>query len=127
MKLVDKTPEEVVMFLAGSLPAAAYIHMRQLGLFVMITQLPDNILNTLATRSLSTESNISKSWFIQIRKLSVIYDLPSPLAVLSTPLSKLTYKGLIKGRLQLKKTGYLMTSSKKVGGGWVKFIISNSL
>ena len=32
-----------------------------------------------------------------------------------------------KGRLQFKKTGNLMTSSKKVGGGWVKFIISNSL
>ena len=99
MKLVDKTPLEVILFLSGSLPAEAHIHMRQLGLFLMITELPDNILNTMATKALYSDKDSSKSWFIQIRKLSMMYDLPSPLALLSSPMSKHTYKSLIKSRV----------------------------
>ena len=40
-----------------------------------------------------------QSWFIQIRKLSSMYDLPSPLAVLASPLSKTSYKSMIKSRV----------------------------
>ena len=99
MKLHDKTPVEVILFLSGSLPAEAHIHMRQLGLFLMITQLPENILHSMADKVLHSDSDSSKSWFIQIRKLSSMYDLPSPLAMLASPLSKTSYKSMIKSRV----------------------------
>ena len=99
MKLLDKTPEEVVFFLAGSLPAVAHLQMKQLGLFCMIAHLPGNILNKMAERTLSTENDGSRSWFVQIRKLSSKYGLPTPLAVLASPLSKIAYKNLIRSKI----------------------------
>ena len=61
MKLLDKTPEEVVFFLAGSLPAVAHLHMKQLGLFCMIAHLPGNILHKMAEHTLSTENDGSRN------------------------------------------------------------------
>ena len=42
LKLHDRTPDPVVFFLAGSLPAVAILHLKQLSLFSMITRLPEN-------------------------------------------------------------------------------------
>ena len=36
MKLYDRTPETAVLFLAGSLPLPALVHLRQLALFSMV-------------------------------------------------------------------------------------------
>ena len=53
MKLHERTPDSVVYFLAGSLPASAFLHLRQLSRFMMICHLKDNILNTLAIKMLN--------------------------------------------------------------------------
>ena len=45
LRLERKTPQCVIYFLAGSLPGSALLHIRQLGLFGMITRLSGNVLN----------------------------------------------------------------------------------
>ena len=52
-KLHDKTPDSVVYFLAGCLPASAEIHRRQLSLFGMITRLTSDPLNIHAKNVLT--------------------------------------------------------------------------
>ena len=98
-KLPFGTPEPVIMFLGGNLGATAHIHLRQLNLFGMITRLPENILNKVATIKLYSEPDNSASWFSQIRKLTTQYNLPGPLQLLSEPLSKTTFKNLIKKKI----------------------------
>ena len=87
------------MFMAGSLGASAQIHIRQLGLFGMITRLPGNLLHKIASSKLSTESNTSAFWFVKIRLLCTQYDLPSPLQLLSSPPSKSSFKSLVKAKV----------------------------
>ena len=95
MKLPDKCPDSVVYFLSGSIPIIAHIHKKKLNLFGMITRLPGNILHKLADKLLSTEPDNSKSWFIGIRHLCSLYNLPSPLQLLSNPLSKAAFKSQV--------------------------------
>jgi hypothetical protein len=47
MKLHDRTPDCAVYFLAGSLPATALLHLRQLSLLNMISHLEGNTLKSL--------------------------------------------------------------------------------
>ena len=99
LKLPMKTPEPVILFLAGSLPAEGFLNLRQLNLFGMISRLSQNILNKMAKQALLTESDTSKSWFSMIRKLCRKYDLPSPLNWLLSPTSKEYFKKLTKQRV----------------------------
>ena len=87
-KLPRKTPECFVMFLAGSIGATANLHIRQLGLFGMITRLPDNILHKIAMNKISSEPDSSSSWFVQVRHLCTQYGLQSPLSHLLNPPTK---------------------------------------
>ena len=99
LKLHQKTPDCVVLFLAGSLPASALLHLKQLSLFAMVSRLPDNILHRIAIYNLTVLSDTSKSWFIHIKKLCVQYGLPHPLYQLQQPLSKTAAKSLYKSRV----------------------------
>ena len=99
-RLHEKTPNSVVWFLAGSLPASALLHLKQLTLFGMISRLPQNILPRIAKYVLTTSSDSSKSWFFHIRALSQQYQLPHPLLLLQNPLTKTTFKKIIKSKVQ---------------------------
>ena len=98
-KLHPKTPECFVFFMAGSTGATAALHIRQLGLFGMITRLPSNILNSIALKVLYSDPDNSSSWFIQVRHLCSQYSLPSPLTLLLYPLTKSSFKSLIKSKV----------------------------
>ena len=98
-KLHPRTPDPVVYFLAGSLPARALLHLRQLSIFSMITRIPSNILNRVARHTLTTARDSSKSWFIQIRDLCLQYQLPHPLVMLDSPLTKDMAKHLFKTKV----------------------------
>ena len=98
-KLYDKTPDAVIYFLSGSLPASAILHLKQLTLFSMITRLPENILNKIAKYLLTTSKDSSKSWFFHIKSLTKQYQLPHPLTLLENPLSKYAFKKLIKSKI----------------------------
>ena len=99
MKLHDKTLRCVVHFLAGSLPATALLHIRQLGLFAMICRLPDNILHSYAIYYFSSDRFRKSSWFSQVHLLCKLYSLPDPLTLLSDPPEKNAFKVLTKKRV----------------------------
>ena len=99
MKLHEKTPEAVVYFLSGSLPASAVLHLKQLTLFMMIARLPDNILYRIAKYILTTSKDSSKSWFLHIRDITQQYGLPHPLQLMENPPSKERFKKLIKSKV----------------------------
>ena len=83
-RLHSSTPECVVMFLGGSLPATGILHLRMLGMLGMIARLdPSNILHRHANHTLL--SGKGKSWFLTMRKLCQQYKLPDPLLVLQSP------------------------------------------
>ena len=96
LRLHEKTPRSIVYFLAGSLPATAILHQRQMSLFSMICHLTQDPLHKHAKYALLNSLKCSKSWFIQIRDICLKYDLPHPLELLAFPLSKLRLKQLVK-------------------------------
>ena len=96
LRLLPGTPSCVTAFLAGSLPGAAHLHLRQLSIFGMICRMPANVLHQHAIRVLTVSKPSSRSWFIQIRNLCLLYGLPHPLQLLQAPYTKTTYKSLVK-------------------------------
>ena len=98
-KLLPKTPRCVVYFLGGILPARALLHLKQLSIFGMISRLPSDPLNTHARKILSQAKPSCRSWFWQIRNISLLYDLPHPLCVLENPPSREYFKKLTKSRV----------------------------
>ena len=68
-RLLPQTPQPVIYFLAGSLPGTAFLHLRQLSLFGMITRLKDSTINKHAKNIFNNITISKKSWFHQIRYL----------------------------------------------------------
>ena len=98
LKLHKATPECVVWFLAGCLPAQALLHLRQMTLFGMIARLQDgdNILARHARHVFATAKPSSKSWFLQLQDIFLQYLLPHPITFLNNPPSKQSFKRLVK-------------------------------
>ena len=96
MKAHPGTPKPLVLFMCGSLPGQAILHLRQISLFSMITRLPDDPLNKRARHVLTNLSSSSKSWFCQLRNIFLQYNLPHPLTFLDKPSSKLALKKLAR-------------------------------
>jgi hypothetical protein len=97
-RLYPRTPAPVVYFLAGTLPASATYHLRQLGLLGMVARLgPESVLYRYGRHILanppSPSAPASSPWFIQIRAICTEYGLPDPLYVLATAPSKGEWKG----------------------------------
>ena len=99
LKLHRSTPECVVMFLAGSLPATALIHLRMLSILGMVARLgPGNVLHHHG-RTVLLSRSASRSWFVAVRSVCLQYALPDPLLVLQTPPTKETWKRLTKSKV----------------------------
>ena len=99
LRLQQNTPRSVVYFLSGSLPGSALLHLRQLSLFGMVTRLQGSLLNQHASNISSSSTISSKSWFHQIRKWCLLYNLPHPQELLSSPLTKHGFKLLVKKKV----------------------------
>ena len=95
-KLHSKTPRSVIHFLSGTLPFSAHLAIRQLSLFIMICNKPNNQLHLHAKYILTFLGPSSKSWFLQIRNICQEYDLPNPLSLLQNPPKKSSFKKLVK-------------------------------
>ena len=65
----------------------------------MIWRLPDNILYKHAHNLFSSRTISKHSWFYQIREYCILYGLPHPLNLLSSPLPKLGFKKLVKKKV----------------------------
>ena len=61
--------------------------------------LPGNILHKIGRYILTTFRPSSKSWFVSIRNLCVLYNLPHPLQTLEYPPSKESGKSLVKSHI----------------------------
>ena len=98
-KLPPTTPDCVVFFLAGSLPATALLHLRMLGLLGMIGRLgPESILQQLG-RQILLSNGRGKSWFQVIRSVCQQYELPDPLLILQSTPSKESWKRQCKAKV----------------------------
>ena len=92
-RLYKGTPTPVVLFMAGSLPASALLHLRQLSLLGMIARLgSENILYRHGHYILSSKNPNSHSWFVQMRETCQKYSLEDPLHYLENPSSKDSFK-----------------------------------
>ena len=101
-RLHQATPECVVMFLAGSLPATGLLDLKMLSLLGMIARLgPSNILHQhgLHTFLNPDQRNVSMSWFAGLRSISSQYNLPDPLLVLQSPPTHSYWKRIAKCRV----------------------------
>ena len=99
MKLHQATPEPVVMFLAGSLPATALFHHCILWLLGMIARSgPSNILNQYGGHVLYSSSK-GKLWFLNVRKICLQYSLVDPLLILQSSPTKYYWKKLTKSKV----------------------------
>ena len=95
LKLYSKTPRSIVYFLAGSLPARALLHLRQLSLFAMICHLQEDPLHSHACYVYHHTKSCSKSWFMQLRDICKQYMLPHPLHLLTNPVPKRRFKKIV--------------------------------
>ena len=91
-KLYPSTPNTVVLFLGGSLPATALLHLSQFSLLGMISRLDNNILHRLGVSILSSPSPPPHSWFTQVDQLCQQYSLPPAVTLLTSPCSKTSFK-----------------------------------
>ena len=98
-KLPASTPTALVYFVGGSLPATALLHLKQLTLFAMICHLPGDPLFVHAQHVLLTCPPSNKSWFMQVRSLLLLYQLPHPLLLLNNPPKKEAFKRLVKSKV----------------------------
>ena len=120
-KLHDRTPLSVVMFLGGHLPGKALLHLRLLSIFGMITRIPNTFIHQIASSKLVSAKPSSSSWFLQIRELCLQYDLPSPLSLLECPMTKSSYKTLIKSRVVDYWETYLRAEAAKLEDSSLKY------
>ena len=95
-KLHSNTPKAVVYLLAGSLPLEGIIHSRQLSLFSMVCRLKTDLLHQHGRYVLTVLNSSCKSWFFQIQNICLQYNLPHPLALLQSDLTKEKFKSLVK-------------------------------
>ena len=91
LKLYPSTPHAFTYFIAGSLPARAIVHQRQLGLFNMVWSVTYLLIPSTKEQSMFLSRN---SWFTQLRDICLLYYLPHPLELLNNPLSKEYFKSL---------------------------------
>ena len=99
-KLPLNTPECVVFFLSGNLPATAIVHLRMLSLLGMISRLgPSSILQQTGRNTLLSSRPNKKSWFTKIRDICNQYLLPDPLLVFQDPKSKDAWKSQCKAQV----------------------------
>ena len=91
-RLHDRTPRSVVLLMAGTLPGEAILHLKQLTLFNMICQLPNDPLHHHGKAVLLSAPPTAKSWFLQIQQLCLKYSLDHPHFLLTHPPPKAVFK-----------------------------------
>ena len=117
-KLPKNTPRAVVHFLGGSLPGTADIHLRILSLFGMVTRLRGDPLQLQAMNILTSAKSSSKSWFLLVRDICLMYALPHPITILEQRPSKEEFKKQVKAKVvsywevQLRGESSLLPSLK---------------
>lgn len=93
MALPVTTADSVVYILTGILPVEALLHNKILTHYGAITKLPrKSTARRIAYRQLKTRPSKSKSWFLDVRAIAQMYDLPDLLLLLQNPPTSLKWK-----------------------------------
>ncbi|XP_063411607.1 uncharacterized protein LOC134694525 [Mytilus trossulus] len=93
--LPSRTANSAVLVLTGQLPIESEIHKKMLSLFRNIADNHGSVERSIAQRQLALKTRDSESWFIQIIKLTEMYELPSPIEVMDLVPEKHIWKKLV--------------------------------
>lgn len=119
MRFYPATPAPVVYFFAGSPPARAHLHSRQLGLLGMVARLGPNCplfsygMHILANPPQPARS-ASKIWFLQVRGLCQQYGLPDPVDVLQSAPTQGKWKSAVKRQITAYWTANLRSAGEEL-------------
>ena len=94
--LPDRVADSATYLMLGELPIEAEIHKRIFGTFGNIIRSYGSVEYELAWRQLSLKSDKSHSWFIMVKTLLELYELPSVYDLLQSPPGKYSWKNLVK-------------------------------
>ena len=86
--LTKSTSTAACYLLLGAIPIEGTIHQKALTLFGNIMRRSDSIEYEIMERQLGKKEDSANSWAIYIKKLLLMYDLPSICTLLYKPPSK---------------------------------------
>ena len=96
LSLTINVADPAVYMISGLLPLETEIHTKVFTMFGNITRAHKNSTEwKLAERQLHIKSLDSNSWFMEIKKLCIKYDLEDPIHYVQNHLSKTKWKSLI--------------------------------
>jgi hypothetical protein len=96
LSLTVNVADPAVYMISGLLPLEAEIHIKVFTMFGNITRAHKNSTEwKLAERQLHTKSLESNSWFMEIKKLCIKYELGDSIHYVQNHLSKAKWKSLI--------------------------------
>ena len=113
--LPDKTANSISLALLGVLPLDAVVHKNALTTFLNMIRLKGSIENDIALRQIVMKDVKDKSWFMFVREILHMYDLPSIFQLLSNPPSKNEWKRVMNTAV-----------NKAVEEGWQQDVKSKS-
>ena len=113
--LPDKTANSISLALLGVLPLDAVVHKNALTTFLNMIRLKGSIENDIALRQIVMKDVKDKSWFMFVREILHMYDLPSIFQLLSNPTSKNEWKRVMNTAV-----------NKAVEEGWQQDVKSKS-
>ena len=112
LHLSQTAPTPSIHFLFGELPIEAKIHRDMFSLFYSIWTNPSSKIFSIVKYLLETSSENSRSWSIQLRHISKMYNMDDPLTCLTkTPPSKSSYKEYILTKITAFHEHELRTES----------------
>ena len=93
--LPDKTANTICLVLLGILLLEAVLHKNALTTFMNMIRCKGSIENDLALRQIVMKDENDKSWFMYVRKILGLYNLPSIFELFNNPPSKNEWKRIM--------------------------------
>ena len=93
--LPDFVCSAVIYLLIGVLLIEAEIHLKKFALLGSIIRSGNETMLNLCKRQLSVKKYTSSSWFFEIEKLLVMYNLPCVKSLIESAYSKIKFKALV--------------------------------
>jgi hypothetical protein len=113
LSLPKNAPDCAVYILTGIWPIELQIQYKTLIFYNNICNLNDSSLEKeIARRQLSIKNNNSKSWFMEIKKLLLKYDLKDPIILLENPVNKEEWKRTVNKPINFKWKTQLLETKK---------------
>ena len=117
LSLPTNTPDPAVYILSGILPIEAQIHIKVLTFFCNICdQSEASLEKRIARRQLDVKSMDSNSWFIDVQRIILKYNLGNARDWLDGGGEKSTRIGQIKKEVQKSWSGYIKTRASLYAG-----------